>query len=855
MQLWRRKRKTALVAVAVLLLGAVAVREVRRSRVERYISGEHTEGLIDTLARGIPDDHPDVRFTDVAAAAGLVFRHFPATRTGRLPEDMGSGVALGDADGDGWTDVFLVNTAGALEDAAAGWPATDGRSRLFRNLGDGTFRDVTDESGIELETLGQGAAFWDPDGDGDLDLLVTSYGGLALLENDGAGHFHDATSEAGLAGFEGFWTGIAVGDYDVDGAVDLYVCGYVRYREDLGASRHVSQFGRAIPALLNPSAFEPERNLLFRGRGDGTFEEVAAEAGVDNPTGRSLGAMFCDLSGDGLPDLYVANDVSDNAFYVNLGDGTFADRTHDALIGDYRGAMGLAAGDIDGDRDLDLFITHWVAQENALYLNHQIPGGSSEGSSGPPCPVFVDRAARYGLGHVALEAVGWGTGFFDYDNDGLLDLFVVNGSTIPDGDDPRRLTPQRSQLLWNVPGEVGCREIGAVCGDFFRTAHVGRGGATFDCDLDGDEDLVVVLHGQLAVLLRNDGGNARPALRLRLRQPAGNRFALGAKILVTAGELVQFKELGSQGSYLSQHAAGEVAFGLGTAEIVERIEVTWPDGERSTMGPVALDSLVTWERGRTPRVEPLPGKLAAGRARPDDVERQRLFWRLHGEATSARIGGELERAALLYRRTLALWPGHEDSLYYLGNTLHELGREREALATFERLVAYHPRSNQGWMQIGFIHLPGGERELDDLAAATAAFERCHAINGEETRPVVQLGIVALLRGDLAAAQRWFSDAARTNPRSIEARWFGGLVAYRGGERERAEALLAEAHALAIEGAAGGGSVSNEGDTRAGAAMLAAGGRTLSALLDRWRTLAEREGDIGGEYGVEDGSEE
>ncbi len=850
MRLWRRRRRSVLVGLGIVVIGGILLVQSRRNRVDDYAAGERPEGLVDRLERGPALDHPPVTFTEIAAQAGLRFRHFPATRSNRLPEDMGSGVALGDVDGDGWTDVLLANLAGPMPAAgrdAKGWDPEAGRARLFLNRGDGSFEDPTEASGIDPVALANAAAFCDVDSDGDLDLFVTTYGTCRLFVNDGSAHFRDASAAAGLEEHVGFWAGVAVADYDRDGAMDVYVCGYVVYDEE-GQSRdkRPSPYGLSIPALLNPSSFEPERNLLLAGNGDGTFREVSEQAGVADVKGRGLGALFCDLNADGLADLYVANDVSDNALYLNRGDGTFVDRTAQALVGDYRGAMGLAAGDFDGDLDLDLFITHWVAQENALYLKSDALGTVEDGLE---VPLYFDEADRYGLGHTALAMVGWATRFFDYDNDGRLDLFVVNGSTIPVSGTPTQLEPMRSHLFWWSPEERHFFEVGAQSVASFASEHVGRGGATFDYDLDGDQDLAIVVHGGDAMLLRNDGGDSKPAVLLKLRQREGNRYAIGARVLATIGGRQRLEVVGTQGSYLSQHAVGEVSLGLGEAAVVEEIEVVWPSGRRESAGPFLAYSLVTWTEGEEPRSTSLPGRRERDLSGPTDLERKKRFYALREQALTARIDGNGRSAVEHYQQALALWPGHADCLYYLGNTYLELGLQTAALGAFERMVAFDERGSQGWMQIGLLRLPGGESSLDDVDRAGAAFQRCADLNSEESRPILQLGVVALLTDDLAQAQRLFMHAARLNPRSVQACWFGGQVAWRAGDRAKAAELLARAHELA--GATGAGeSASNEGDTRSGGALTAEITVPLDPFLTRWRSLGERTLDVEAEYGGE-----
>lgn len=808
-----------------------------RGGVERYTPGAETEGITAGLRRGLPADAPELLFVDVARESGLVFRHFPAgPRSGRLPEDMGSGVALGDVDLDGWTDAFLVNAGGALAGQTQGWGEVDARSRLFRNAGAGRFEDATEASGIVHETLGMAAAFLDDDSDGDLDLLVTSYPALDHFTNEtvapAAPRFRATTTEAGLDGPRGFWTGIASGDPDRDGDIDAYVCGYVRYTEEKASRGQASQYGREIPALLNPSVFEPERNLYWENDGAGRFTERAGELGVANEAGRSLSATFADLTGDGWPDLYVANDVSDNAFFKNLGGGNFRDETAQALLGDYRGAMGMAIADFDGDLDLDLHITHWIAQENALFVAELTTRAEGERTA-----VFFDQADRHGLGQTTLGVIGWATRFLDVDGDGRLDLFAINGSTLPVRGAPAELEPMRSQLFWHGSSRDGFYELGAASGGFFAEPHVGRGGATFDADLDGDEDLVVVLHGEEARFLRNERGQEKRWLRVRLREPSGNTFALGARVQATAGGARRIDEVGTDGSYLSQHALGEVAFGLGDLPAVQELEVAWPDGTRERAGPFPADALVTWVRGSAPRVEPLPGKRhVEDEPPPPDV--QRRFYATRERGTAARLAGEHAQAIDEYRAALLLWPAHADCLYYLANSLVALGREGEALAALRELVAFHPMQSAAWVQLGRIHLPGGDPALDDLDAAEDAFRHAHDLNREESGPVVRLGEVALLRGELAAAERWLDDAVAMNPRSVEGLYLAGKAAWLAGQPARAEELLQRARKLAAETPAGKSTL-DEGNTKTGTA--------LTERSQDWRSLAARETDAAREY--------
>jgi hypothetical protein len=526
-----------------------------------------------------------VVFTDRAASAGIDFVHFQGRRSSQLPEDMGSGLAWGDCDGDGDPDLFVVNQAGPLTLKAEAAERSPAGARLFRNEGDGTFADGTGEAGLELGGWGMGAAWGDYDGDGDLDLFVTRYGTNLLFRNEGQGRFADVSDETGVGGRDGFWAGVSWADFDRDGDLDAYVCGYVRYEwKPEKAGQSTRQFQAVVPYTLNPSSFPPIENMLLRNDG-GTFTNVATEAGVHNPTGRSLSASWCDFDGDGWPDLYVANDVSDNAMFHNLGDGTFRDVSHSAWVADYRGAMGLGIGDWDGDGDFDMFVTHWLAQEHGLYADE-----SRSMKVTPEAPLrFVDQADLFGVGQIGLDTIGWGTGFLDFDNDGRLDVYAVNGSTFQEEDDPALLVPMRSFLFWNA-GANGYFEVGERAGGPFAERLVARGASPADYDGDGDLDLAVLVHGGRLRLARNDGGNRRGWARVVLRGPRGRghrgngstfastTFATGARVTLEAGGTVQIREVGGQSSYLSQEAPGEVFFGTGDAERIDRLEVRWPSG-------------------------------------------------------------------------------------------------------------------------------------------------------------------------------------------------------------------------------------------------------------------------------------
>lgn len=544
-------------------------------------------GLTNVLTRSTNATTNRCGFEDVTAKAGIAFRHFPAKRQSLLPEDMGSGLAWGDFDNDGDPDLFAVNFRGNIGEAAPP-PAAAGDSRgrcaLYRNNGDGTFTDVSQPSHANLDVNGLGAAWGDYDNDGFLDLYVTVYGADVLLHNNTDGTFSDVTAAAGVTE-DAFSAGCAWGDYDNDGWLDLYVCNYVQftYRPADRALQN-RQYGTEIPYTLNPSSYEPALNRLYHNQRNGTFREVGHASGTDNPTGRSLQPVWFDFNNDGLVDLYVANDVSANAVFQNMGDGTFADIGASSLAADYRGAMGLGVGDHNQDGFLDIFITHWIAQENALFENMT---GAGVGTSAARTVMFMEVGELLGLGYPSLNMVGWATGFCDFDNDGCLDIWAVNGHTFEQREDSSKLRPQALQLFQCQPGS-GFFEVAQSAWPALRPI-VGRGGACADYDHDGRPDLAILAHGEGVVLLRNTSTRSGNWFGLRLRQKARNIFAIGARVELrsrnvasspvqpTDGVVTQTVQVMAGNSYLSQDSS-DVLFGLGAATLVEELVIHWPDG-------------------------------------------------------------------------------------------------------------------------------------------------------------------------------------------------------------------------------------------------------------------------------------
>jgi len=847
-------RKTLLLCSLPVASAVAIIVAMTWMRDDRYVAGQEEEGITRSLDRTLEKPASGLRFTDVTEQAGIQFENFPFERTSQLPEDMGPGVAWGDYDGDGLPDLFLVNFAapvGVSEEEMAASPATD---RLYRNRGDGTFEDVTESAGVGVAHRGMGASFGDYDGDGDEDLFVTSWGRSILWENQGDGTFRDVTERAGLTA-EGFWSGASWADFDGDGDLDLYVCEYVDYIPEPPGTDYARGGDAENPFTINPSSYPPGHNHLYVNRGDGTFEERAAEAGVESPLGRSLSGAWSDFDDDGRLDLYVANDVSDNGMYWNRGDGTFQDVSYESLVADYRSSMGIAVGDWDNDLDLDLFLTHWVAQENALYSN-LTSESRAKGSNAKFR--FRDDADRVGLGQIALDLVGWGTAFVDFDNDGWLDLFVANGSTLQRRDDPSKLVPMNPHLYWNRGPEKGFFEVGAEAGLRTDPPGVGRGAAYADYDGDGDPDLIIVRNGGRARLLRNDSQSGS-WIGFKLRARTGHPDAIGARIVVHAGDRAYLREAGTGPSYLSQNFS-DVLFGLGSATRVDRVEIRWPGGQSDVWTDLAADQLWLLEEGQPPRpvtrAAPGPARAKPRALRTSGVsdhavvadvssdlsrEEKQRFWPLLRHAQDLFVQGDWEGAAAAYAELSALDPRHEDSLYYRGNSLLELDRFEEAGACWEKLIELNPLSSRAWVQLGILHTLPEAGALFDLDAASKEFETAQRINREESRPPMLWGEVQVAQGKLDAARKNLEASQRMNPKETSALYLSGYIAWKYGDAQGAQELLERAGAslekdLPVAGVAG------EGDTRsdkmAHARRKAAGRQLFGDCIEALRGAPE-----------------
>ncbi|HEV2197484.1 MAG TPA: CRTAC1 family protein [Candidatus Acidoferrum sp.] len=569
-------------------------------------------------AGGFVDDAPVV-FADITHQSGLdKFHHRSGSpEKSTIIEAPGSGVALLDYDNDGWLDIYLLNgsTVAALKGAE---PAP--RAMLFHNNHDGTFTDVTDKAGVSNDRWGFGVAVADYDNDGWPDIYVSNYGKNRLYHNNHDGTFTDVAEKAGVA-LGGWSTGATWGDYDRDGLLDLFVPGYVHYDLDHpilagkgGVPEGACQY-RGVNVFCGPMGLLGEGDHLFHNNGDGTFTDVSLRAGVSDRQGRyGFASVFADVDDDGWPDLIVANDSTPNYLYRNRRDGTFEDVSYMSGFalneeGRAQASMGIALGDYNHSGRLGLFITTFSDDYKTLYRN--------DGDS-----TFTDVSFKAGLGSPTIPFLGWGTGFLDFDNDGLLDLFIANGHVYPIADqrDWGTTWAQRPQLFRNLDGSK-FQEVPPATGSGLASVVCARGAAFGDLFNDGHIDVVLNNLDSTPTLLRNVVHHSNHWVTLKLvgaglappaHTNAGNtngasvpglvfkssRDAIGAKIFLTAGGVRQRADVFSGASYASS-SDSHLHFGLGSASKVDKLEVFWPSGLREEVTLPCIDCIVQIAEGKT----------------------------------------------------------------------------------------------------------------------------------------------------------------------------------------------------------------------------------------------------------------
>lgn len=511
-------------------------------------------------------------FADITKEAGIDFTHsFGDDELSNIIETTGPGCGLFDYDGDGDLDVYLIN---GCHIPKKGYSHPRGRhlegkltNKLYRNNGDNTFTDVTEESGTGDKGFGMACTVADYDNDGDLDLFVTNYGPNVLYRNNGDGTFTDVTREAGV--FDGRWgIGCTFLDIDRDGYLDLYVGNYLQFEPEY-------RLFYAPDHFPGPLSYLGDADILYRNNGDGTFTDITETAGVKFPDGRAMGVTAGDYNNDGFMDIFVANDGMPNYFFENDGRGNFKEIALESgagfgQAGNAVSAMGPDFGDVDRDGLMDVLVPDM--RYGALYYN--LGNG-----------LFDEKSVAMGLASVLGQYTSWGGGFLDYDNDGYLDIFIANG-------DPHKVVAEEDVLFCNDRGE-GFIDVSAKSGAYFNEQeYVGRGTAFGDIDNDGDVDILIANLDGPTILLRNDGGNRNHWLLVRTIGSKSNRNGVGARLILKTGDLTQIADVKSGSGYLSMNDL-RVHFGLGKAESVDSLEIHWPSGVVQKLENVKANQILT----------------------------------------------------------------------------------------------------------------------------------------------------------------------------------------------------------------------------------------------------------------------
>ena len=543
--------------------------------------------LVLVVALGAPaQTAPTPRLQDMAGQAGLTVAHISSLEKRYIVESMSGGAGFIDCDNDGKLDIITVNGSTIDRFKQGGDPLIT----LYHQEGKLKFRDITASARLVHKGWGMGVAVADYDNDGLPDIYVSGFGGNALYHNLGNCKFEDVTDRAGLA-VGGFSTGAAWADYDGDGKVDLFVTRYVHFDMDnlpvFGSDEKNCRF-KGILVQCGPWGMQGESDFLFHNLGNGKFEDVSEKAGVSDAKHRyGLGVIWGDYDNDGWPDLYVANDAGPNYLYHNKRDGTFEDVAMlggAALSGDglEQGSMGVDFGDYLHEGRLSIFVTNFTEQADTLYHNLG-PGG------------FEDVSWRAKLAQPTFLPVGWGTGFFDMDNDGWIDIMAVNGHVYPQMDNvPGGARYQEPILLFRNLRDGTFEDVSSTLAGIETGSQ--RGAAFGDINNDGNVDVLIMNIGKPPTLLLNQGGNRNHGVLFKLVGTKSNRMAIGARITLKAGNLSQTGEVRAGGSYLSQNDP-RVHFGLGQEARIDEVSIRWPSGKIETVRPVAPDFIYTVVEG------------------------------------------------------------------------------------------------------------------------------------------------------------------------------------------------------------------------------------------------------------------
>jgi enediyne biosynthesis protein E4 len=540
------------------------------------------------LAQTLPAAQPIPQFEDITKRAGLTVPHNSTPEKRYIVESMSGGVGFIDCDNDGKLDILTINGSSVDRYRKGGDPMIT----LYHQDADLKFTDITQAAGLTRKGWGMGVSVMDFDNDGWQDIYVTGYGGNALYRNQGNCKFEDVTDKAGLR-VGGFSTGAAWADYDRDGLVDLFVPRYVHVDmnnlPEFGSDDKFCRY-RGVMVQCGPGGLPGESDFLFRNRGDGTFEDVSKKAGVDDPDHYfGMQAVWADYDNDGWPDLYVPNDGKPNYLYHNKHDGTFEDigllsGTALSLDGKEQGSMGVDFGDFDHDGRLDIFVTNFVNEPDALYWN--------QGEQG-----FTDIGWKAGIAKATTPLVGWGTGFVDFVNDGWLDIFEVNGHVYPQMDYIKGAAGYKQPvLLYRNNRDRTFEDITALSG-LDKLPPASRRGAAFgDLNNDGKIDILMLNVGQPPTLLLNRTRTSNHAVLFKLIGTKSNKAAIGARVSVAAGGVVQFTEVRSGTSYLSQNDL-RLHFGLGKETTMDTVEISWPSGKKEIYKDLASDFIYTITEG------------------------------------------------------------------------------------------------------------------------------------------------------------------------------------------------------------------------------------------------------------------